>query len=181
MLGFLIAPLTNTLRPHFALSKTRLATLSVLVTRCPPVSISGGTSARPVSSRYRRNLSANGLRCRPGFLPVRCHPGQWHSWPMKRSTRRMSNLSRPAPSSASQTAMCLAVLINKLVFLSERPRPSRCSACGAPDDTGIPFRNHIREWRTELFRRHDLSPVSVKTDRNRAYFYVNRISGKGVS
>ena len=27
MLGFLIAPLTNTLRPHFALSKTRLVTL----------------------------------------------------------------------------------------------------------------------------------------------------------
>ena len=31
MLGFLIAPLVDTLRPHFDLSKTRLATLSVLL------------------------------------------------------------------------------------------------------------------------------------------------------
>ena len=30
-----------------------------------------------------------------------------------------------------------------------------------PDNTGIPFRNHIGQWRAELFRRHDLSPVSV--------------------
>ena len=50
-----------------------------------------------------------------------------------------------------------------------------------PDHTGIPFLNHIGQWRTKSFRRHDLSPFSVKTDRSRADFYGNRIGGKGVS
>lgn len=51
----------------------------------------------------------------------------------------------------------------------------------APDNTGIPFRNRIGQWSTEMFRRHELSPVNVKTDRNRAGFYGNLISGKNVS
>ena len=51
----------------------------------------------------------------------------------------------------------------------------------APDNSGIPFRNYIGQWRTKLFRSHELSPVNVKTDRSREDFYENLISGKSVS
>ena len=61
MLRFLIAPLTHTLRPHFALSKTRLATLSVLLiglANCRTVNLSHLASQFPGSalhaSNYRR-------------------------------------------------------------------------------------------------------------------------------
>ena len=61
MLGFLIAPLTNTLRPHFALSKSRLATLAVLLiglANCRTVNLSHLASQFPGAalhaSNYRR-------------------------------------------------------------------------------------------------------------------------------
>ena len=61
MLGCLIAPLINTLRPHFALSKTRLATLSALLVglaNCRTVILSHLASqfpgSAPHASNYRR-------------------------------------------------------------------------------------------------------------------------------
>ena len=61
MLGFLIAPLTNTLRPHFALSKTRLVTLSFLLVglaNCRTVNLSHLASQFPGVSPARVELSA---------------------------------------------------------------------------------------------------------------------------
>ena len=53
MLGCLLAPLMNTLRPHFDLSKTRLATLSVLpvgLANCRTVHLSHLASQFPESA-----------------------------------------------------------------------------------------------------------------------------------
>ena len=58
MLGFLIASLMNTLRPHFALSKTRLATLSVLLVglaNCRTVNLSHLASQFPGAALYASN------------------------------------------------------------------------------------------------------------------------------
>ncbi len=56
MLGFLIAPLVDTLRPHFDLSKTRLATLSVLLV--------GLANSRTVNlSRLASRFPGSALKC----------------------------------------------------------------------------------------------------------------------
>ena len=58
MLGFLIAPLTNTLRPHVALSKTRLATLSVLLVglaNCRAVNLGHLASQFPGAALHASN------------------------------------------------------------------------------------------------------------------------------
>ena len=68
MLGSLIVPLTNTLRPHFALNKTRLATLSILLVglaNCPTVNLShlaSGSLSQPL------NVARN-ILCRIGQGP----------------------------------------------------------------------------------------------------------------
>ena len=88
-------------------------------------------------------------------------------------------MSRPSPLAGSQTAMRLAVTVTVPIFLSEGARPSRCSTwCRT---TGISLRNHVGQWRLEFFQRHDLSPVSVKTERSGAENYGNLIKTKGVS
>ena len=88
-------------------------------------------------------------------------------------------MSRPSPLAASQTAMRLAVTVTVPIFQSEGARPSRCSTwCRT---TGNSLRNHVGQSRPEFFRRHDLSPVSVKTERSGAENYVNLIRAIGVS